>query len=155
MIRPAILIVLIAMAAYTWLRPDLGAIRGAGLPAKWRIPAAWALGAALGFYDGMLGPGTGSLLVLLIVAVFGCEFLEASALAKWINGASNLGALLWFAPAGSVLWGLALPMAAANLAGGLAGSRLAMRGGNRWIRKVFLAVATVLIGRLAWGLFFS
>jgi uncharacterized protein len=155
MVRPAILVVLIAMALYTWRQPQLGVQSRAGVSRGWQPWAGAGLGAALGCYDGFLGPGTGSMLMLALIAWFGRDFLQASAVTKFINGASNLGALLWFAPAGMVIWSLALPMAVCNLLGGLAGSRMAMRSGNGWIRKVFLAVVVVLIGRLAWGLYGS
>lgn len=153
LVKPAILAVLVAMAAYTWWRPGLGAARKRGMPVSWRPIGSACLGATIGFYDGFLGPGTGSILVLLLIALFGRDFLQATALAKFVNGASNLGALLWFVPAGSVLWRLALPMAACNLLGGLIGSRLAIWSGNAWIRRAFLAVVAALIVRLAWNLY--
>jgi uncharacterized membrane protein YfcA len=152
LLRPIILGVLIVMAAYTWWRPDLGSVRRAGMPHAWQPMAGAITGACLGSYDGFLGPGTGSMLVLAFILVFGRDFLRASAASKFLNLASNLGALAWFAPAGSVLWPLALPMAFCNLLGGLLGSRLAVRAGNRWIRFLFLAVVLALIARLAWSL---
>jgi uncharacterized protein len=152
-IKPAILAVLIAMALYTWWRPELGLLRGKELRASIEPWASAAVGATLGFYDGFLGPGTGSLLVLVFIVLFGRDFLGASAQAKFFNGASNLGALLWFAPSGSVLWVLAIPMAACNLMGGVLGSRLAILSGNRWIRWVFLTVVLALIARLGWNLY--
>ncbi len=153
LVRPALLCVLVIMAAYTWWRPALGAREAPGIPYRWQPAAAAVTGVLLGFYDGFLGPGTGSLLVLALIAVFGRDFLRASAAAKFINGMSNLGALLWFAAAGAVIWRLALPMACCNLLGGLAGSRMAMASGNLWIRRVFLAVVVALIARLGWNLY--
>jgi uncharacterized membrane protein YfcA len=152
-VKPAILAVMIAMALYTWWRPDLGLLRGKELNARVEPWIAAAVGAALGFYDGFLGPGTGSLLVLAFIVLFGRDFLGASAQAKFFNWASNLGALLWFTPSGSVLWVLAVPMAACNLLGGVVGSRLAILSGNRWIRRIFLAVVLALIARLGWNLY--
>ena len=152
-IKPAILAVLIAMALYTWWRPELGLLRGKEPGAGREIGLAIAVGAVLGFYDGFLGPGTGSLLVLAFIVLFGRDFLGASAQAKFLNWASNLGALLWFTPSGSVLWALAVPMAACNLLGGVIGSRLAILSGNRWIRRIFLAVVLALIARLGWNLY--
>ncbi|MDB5051802.1 MAG: hypothetical protein JWO30_4873 [Fibrobacteres bacterium] len=155
LLRPAILAVLIAMALYTWWRPEsgFGFGKSGGIPPAWQPYAGALTGAVLGFYDGFLGPGTGSMLVLVLIAVFGRDFLRASGAAKYLNLASNLGALLWFAPAGAVMWRLALPMACCNLLGGVLGSRMALKAGNRWIRGVFLAVVLALIARLAWSLF--
>lgn len=153
LLRPILLMVLMLLALYTWRRPDLGARSGGGLDARLHPLAGYLLGAALGFYDGFLGPGTGSLLVAAFIVAFGRDFLQASAAAKFVNGMSNFGALLWFGLAGLVLWKLALPMALCNLAGGLAGSRMAMRAGNRWIRRIFLCVVWALILRLGWGMY--
>jgi uncharacterized membrane protein YfcA len=152
LLKPAILAVLIALAAYTAWRPRLGAVERLKGPRPFDIPLAIAIGLALGFYDGFLGPGTGALLVVAFIAAFGKDFLGASACAKFLNGCSNLGALLYFARAHAILFPLALPMAACNLLGGLAGSRMAVAAGNVWIRRVFLAVALALIVRLGWSL---
>jgi len=148
LLRPGILVLLIIMALYTAFRPQLGQKPGGGLSKRWHAVILPVLAGVLGFYDGFFGPGTGSLLVVSLILLFGRDFLGASAQAKFLNGASNVGALLWFMPSGSVVWTLGLPMAACNLIGGLLGSRAAMLGGNRWIRWVFLGVVTALIIRL-------
>jgi uncharacterized protein len=153
LLRPIILLVLILLAVYTWWKPDLGARAEGGIHWKGYAFTGYALGGTLGFYDGFLGPGTGSLLVMALILVFGRDFLQASAAAKFVNGMSNFGALAWFSLAGLVIWKLALPMAACNLAGGLLGSRMAMASGNRWIRRVFLMVVWALIARLGWNLY--
>ncbi len=74
--------------------------------------------------------------------------LEASAKAKIVNFATNLGALLLFVPHGAVLWGLGAVLAAANMAGGYLGSRTAIARGTGFVRVAFLAVVGVLIVRL-------
>ena len=152
LVKPAILAVLVLMAGYTWWRPQLGVRMSAGIAENLHPWGAALTGAVIGFYDGFLGPGTGSILVLAFITLFGRDFLQASAAAKFVNGASNLGALLWFAPAGSILPTIALPMAACNLLGGVLGSRTAVLSGNVWIRRVFLAVVCALILRLGWNL---
>jgi uncharacterized membrane protein YfcA len=150
--KPLILAVLVGVAGYTWANPALGSRTGPAMAGRWRPWAGLALGAGLGFYDGFLGPGTGTFLILALVLGFGRDFLTASAAAKVINAASNLGALLWFVPEGSVLWSLALPMAMCNLLGGVIGSRAAMARGNPWIRRIYLLVASALILRLGYGI---
>jgi uncharacterized membrane protein YfcA len=152
-VKPAILAVLVLLALYTWWRPDLGHRETKDLAGRTLGWAGFLLGTSLGFYDGLLGPGTGSLLMVALIVIFGRDFLQATAAAKFINGMSNLGALLWFAAAGLVLWKLALPMAACNWVGGQLGSRMAMGKGNRWVRRVFLMVVWALIARLGWNLF--
>lgn len=149
-IRPAVLLLLILVAIHTFRRRELG-IRHAP---RWEgralmLPAALT-GLALGFYDGVFGPGTGAFLMFLFVRVFGFDFLHASAAAKLLNLATNCAALSYFAGHGQVLWQIAVVMAICNVAGALLGSRVALRYGARFVRGVFLAVVTLLIGRLAW-----
>jgi uncharacterized membrane protein YfcA len=102
----------------------------------------------IGFYDGLIGPGTGSFLVIALVSGMGYAFLEASAKAKIVNMATNIGALLLFAPSGVLLWGLGLVLGAANMLGGYTGARMAVSRGNRFIRWVFLAVVAALAVKL-------
>src|SRR6185369_11487028 len=106
--------------------------------------AAIAVGAVLGFYDGFFGPGTGSFLIFIFIGVFGFDFLTASASAKVINVATNLGALIVFVARGHVLYQYALPMGACNVAGALLGTRLAILKGNRFVRVLFLAVVAIM-----------
>ncbi|GDY14385.1 UPF0721 transmembrane protein [Planctomycetota bacterium] len=151
-VKPLILAALIVVAIYTALKPDLGAEAG---PERNQSERTWIgvmLGAGIGFYDGFLGPGTGSFLAVGLVLLARFDFLRAAAHARVLNVASNLGAVLWFVPHGNVLWLAVVPMALCNLAGGVLGSRLALRKGSRWIRSVLLVVVPVLIIRLAWNL---
>ena len=104
----------------------------------------------IGFYDGFFGPGTGSFFVFLFVRVLGFDFLHASASAKLLNTATNMGALILFASTGHVWWHLAAVMAVANVLGSLLGTRLALRHGSGFVRGVFICVVTVLIAKTAW-----
>ena len=73
------------------------------------------------------------------------SFLQASATAKVVNTATNLGALVFFLPAGVVLLGLGAVLALANLAGAVLGARLAVERGSGFVRQVFLLVVAVLV----------
>lgn len=138
-------LVLIAVAIYTFRKKDFGATHAplhSGM--KERVLAV-AMGAGIGFYDGFFGPGTGSFLMFLFVRFFGFDFLSASAAAKIVNVACNISALLWFGNSGHLLWQLGLLMAVCQVAGSLIGTRLAIRHGSTFVRKLFLFVATALI----------
>ena len=111
-----------------------------------------AIGLGVGAYDGILGPGTGSFFMILLVGVLGYGFLEASAKAKIANLFTNLAAIVVFAQAGSILWTLGLAMGAANLVGGFLGARTAISRGNAFVRKVFLIVVAGLTVKLAYDL---
>ena len=88
-----------------------------------------AAGLVIGFYDGALGPGTGSFFVFTLVGLLGYSFLEASAKARLANWATNLAALCVFVPQGAVLWKVGLVMGGCNLVGGYLGARTAVARG--------------------------
>lgn len=148
--RPLVLVALVTVAARTALRRDLGQERGPRSGGRHHHVIAMLLGAVIGFYDGIFGPGTGAFLVFALVGLLGYTFVEASATARIVNAATNLGALLVFVPQGAPLWRIGAAMAVANLAGGYLGARTAVARGNRFIRVVFLVVVAVLIVRLGW-----
>lgn len=148
--RVALPVVLGAVWVYTLWRKDMGHTH----EPSWapHVEAWWAalLGATVGLYDGLFGPGTGSFFVFALVRGLGWDFLHASAAAKRLNVATNVAALAWFIPHGHVVWALALPMAVANVAGSTLGTRLALRHGSGFVRVVFLLVVGVLILKTAW-----
>ncbi|THF62029.1 TSUP family transporter [Pseudothauera rhizosphaerae] len=151
-LRPLILVLLIGVAAYTFVKKDLG-LHSREYASPLRTAAvAVAIGLAVGFYDGFFGPGTGSFLIFLFIRTLGMDFLRASVTAKVLNVATNLAAISYFAFNVEVLWQLGLLMAACNLAGAVSGSRMALRHGTAFVRKMFLGVVAVLIAKLAYDL---
>ena len=129
--RPLVLVLLIVVAVYTWRRPELGLVDAPHPDRRRHRLVAVTVGAAIGFYDGIFGPGTGSFLVFALVGLLGYGFLQASAIAKITNLATNVGALLVFVPHGAPLWPLGALMATANVAGGYVGARTAARARQR------------------------
>jgi uncharacterized membrane protein YfcA len=109
----------------------------------------------MGFYDGFFGPGTGSFLVFIFVRWLGYDFLNASASAKLLNVTTNFAALVLFAFKGHVWWHLALPMAVANVAGSLLGTRLAMKHGSGFVRVIFIVVVSALIVKTSYDAYFK
>jgi uncharacterized membrane protein YfcA len=148
--RPVVLVLLVAVAIYTVRRPDLGDVQALRWTGRRHYAAAVGVAAGIGFYDGIFGPGTGSFLVFAFVGLLGYSFLQASAKARMVNLATNLGALAVFIPQGAPLWGVGLGMAACNVAGGWLGAHAAIRRGSRFVRVVFLTVVSLLVLRLSW-----
>lgn len=145
---PVVLVALVAVAVYTVARPQVGRATTLRWRGRTHLLVALGLGAGIGFYDGLLGPGTGSFLVIALVGVLGYAFLEASAQAKIVNAATNLGALIVFTAQGAPLWRLGLMVGAANVLGSYLGARTAVARGSGFVRVVFLVVVSVLIVRL-------
>jgi uncharacterized membrane protein YfcA len=143
--RPMVLVLLIIVAIYTWFKPDLGKYENLRHLPKQRIQIAAFAGAVIGFYDGIFGPGTGSFLMLILVASLGYAFITASAIAKVVNVATNVGAIMIFGFNGAVIWQIGIIMGVANISGAILGSRLAIKGGSTLVRKVFLIVTVALI----------
>ena len=106
------------------------------------------------YTDGFFGPGTGSFLVFAYVRLLGYDFLNASASAKLVNVATNFAALVLFAVQGHVWWHLALAMAVSNIVGSLIGTRLALKHGAGFVRRVFILVVLALIVKTAYDTWF-
>lgn len=145
-----VLVALVAVGLYTWRRPDLGATHAPRFGRRRQLVAMLVGGVLIGFWDGLAGPGTGSFLVFWLVGLVGFGFLEASATAKLVNTATNVGALLVFLPTGAVLPGLGAAMALCNVSGSLIGARLAIGRGSGFVRRVFLVVVAALVASLLW-----
>lgn len=110
--------------------------------------------AGVGFYDGLIGPGTGAFLLTILVYSFGMDFLSASANAKFINLSTNLAAIAIFGLSGNIYWLLGGMMAIFNIAGAQLGARFAIKRGGDFVRRVLLSVVAVLLVRFAlqiWG----
>jgi hypothetical protein len=146
-LRPVVLLALVAVAVWTLVRRPPGEAAALRFDGRRHVAAASGLGLVVGAYDGALGPGTGSFLVAGLVGL-GYAFLPASAAAKVVNAATNLGALAVFTAAGSVVWPLGVAMAAANMTGGYLGARTALARGSGFVRVAFLVVVAVLVVRL-------
>jgi uncharacterized protein len=146
--EPLVLVVLVLVGAYVLLRPELGETTALRYTGGQHVTAAMGVGVVIGFYDGALGPGTGSFFVFALVGLLGYNFLEASAKAKLANWATNLGALLLFVPQGGVLWKTGLVLGACNLVGAYIGARVAVSRGARFVRIFFVVIVSAFVVRI-------
>ena len=138
------------VGAYVLLRPDLGEVTELRFTGHRHTAAAVLAGLVIGFYDGALGPGTGSFFVFTLVGLLGYSFLEASAKARMANWATNVAALLVFAAQGAVMWRVGLVVGACNLVGSYVGARTAVARGSRFVRVFFVLVVGAFIVRIGW-----
>lgn len=147
--RPVILVALVIVWMFVAFRRDFG-LTSREVSRRRHLATAVLGGLGIGFYDGAVGPGTGSFLIVLLVAAVGYTFLQASATAKIVNVGTNAASLIVFGISGSVLWAVGLLMAACNVAGAIIGARTAIARGSGFVRVVLLVVTGALIGVLAW-----
>ena len=150
-LKPLILIILIAIAIYTFIKKDLGNVATKDLSTAKKM----IFGAVIGFYDGFFGPGTGSFFVLAFVVILGFDFLSASAYAKVVNCITNISALLVFVSHGNYLLEIAILMAVFNIAGNFLGTKIAFKKGNGFIRIVFLIIVMLMILRYSKEVFWT
>lgn len=146
--EPIVLVALVAVGAYVLLKPSLGDATALRFSGGRHLGLAMLVGVLIGFYDGALGPGTGSFFVFALVGLLGYGFLEASAKARMANWATNLGALLLFVPQGAVLWKTGLVMGLCNLLGGYVGARTAVARGSGFVRVFFVLVVAAFVVRI-------
>ena len=152
-LKVAIVVMLVAVFVYTLARHDLGKVEVLKGAAKRQRTVGAVAGLTIGFYDGFIGPGTGTLLMIVLVAALGFAFVGASAIAKVVNVATNFASILVFGISGSIMWVVGLAVGICNLAGGIIGSHVAIRRGSDFVRKFYLVVTFALIVRVLFDLF--
>jgi len=138
-----------AIVIYMAFRPKLG--ETSRHHRMERTPFYLTFGLGLGLYDGFFGPGVGSFWTIAFVTVLGHDFVRAAGHTKVMNFASNLAALAFFALAGTVVWLPGLAMGAGQLIGGRLGAHLAMTRGARFVRPIFLVMASLVALKLIYA----
>ena len=143
------------MVIYTYAKKNFGQQIEKNISSQRKLLNAVAISFVVGLYDGFIGPGTGSFLVVAFIAIMGFDFLHASANAKMVNLATNFGSICLFMLKGKIIWAIALPMAASNALGGWLGAKLAINKGNGFIRIFFLVVVIGTLVRFAYDVFYK
>lgn len=153
--KPVIFCVLIAVAVYTYSKKNFGHAIAKDIHPKHELMYGALFALIIGFYDGFIGPGAGSFLVIFFIAALGYDFLRASAHAKFVNLATNMGSIIYFGGSGHILYHYAIPMAICNMSGSFLGAKLAIAKGNTFIRIFFLLVVAATILRFGYDIFFK
>ncbi|GLC89187.1 TSUP family transporter [Lysinibacillus piscis] len=150
-LKPVMLVMLAVVALYTIKKKEWGQ-----QPVKSQHSTIYFLLiiTAIGFYDGFLGPGTGSFLLFAFLLV-GYDFLQAAGNAKFLNFGSNVAALLLFMYVGQVHYAYGLPMGLAQIAGAIVGSKFAIKRGSGYVRKLFIVVTLLLLLKNGYDYFIS
>ncbi|MGL2993194.1 sulfite exporter TauE/SafE family protein [Flavobacterium sp. TSSA_36] len=153
--KPLLLVVLSFLVVYTYAKKNFGQHIVKQISQKRQLINAVSISFIVGMYDGFIGPGTGSFLVVAFIAIMGFDFLHASANAKMVNLATNFGSICLFMLKGKIIWAIALPMAASNAFGGWLGAKLAIQKGNSFIRIFFMVVVIATLLRFAYAIFYA
>lgn len=148
--KPVILVVLILVAIFTYTKKNFGQHKTKHLTHQQELVYSFLISLVIGFYDGFIGPGAGSFLVLSFITFMGMDFLHASANAKLVNLSTNAGSIVLFLLKGSIIWTIALPMAVCNGVGGIIGAKLAITKGNQFIRIFFIIMITATLIRFGY-----
>ena len=151
--KRAIFFMMIAIFIYTLIKPDLGKHDVEKHSPQRMIYIGGVAAFFIGFYDGLIGPGTGTMLMIVLVAVMGFAFVGASAIAKVVNATTNLASIIVVGLKLGIFWKLALVLGGANLIGGYLGSHVAIKKGSGFIRYFYLIVTGLLIMRLGYSLY--
>ena len=151
------LVALPCAAVLLMLKKDFG--KEDGTPAREYTPREEAVRAALiglglGCYDGLIGPGTGTFMIMAFTMALSMDLLTSSGCAKLANLASNIASAVLFIFSGKVFWLLAIPAAACNMLGAYCGSRYAMRGGSKKVRGMIFVVLGLLFVKMLYELLF-
>ena len=154
-LKPVVLVLLVVVAAVLAFRRGPPPGERPEPPLKRLLTLGGVIALLIGAYDGFFGPGTGTFLIIAFSGLLGHGLTRASADAKVVNFASNVAAVALFSWRGLVLWKVALPMAAGQFLGAWVGVHLAVRGGDKLVRKVVLGVVVALVLKLGrdvlWG----
>jgi uncharacterized protein len=152
--KPIVIILLMAVILFSFLKKDFGSV-AIQKDSKHQLLYASIIGAGIGFYNGLVGPGTGTFLLFGLVTIIGFSLIQASATAKILNVIVDLSSLIYFIYIGAVVFKLAIPMAICNILGGYLGSKIAINKGNQFIRYIFLSVSMALVIKLAYDYFLN
>ena len=146
LLKPLIIILMAFLIVFTLLKKDFGQEeRTSRFTESQQAFLGLLLGLLIGFYDGFFGPGTGNLLIMGLIFIYGENFLHASADAKTVNAMTNIAAFTMYTMMGVGNILLGITMGLFNMAGAHVGVRLAVLKGNKFIRIFFIVMSCGLL----------
>lgn len=149
-IKPLLFIILLLLWVFTYFRKDFSLKNHQKISKKKKWFLGILLAILISFYDGFIGPATGTFFIMGFIFLIKLDFFQASAYAKMINLATNFGGICLFLLKGEILWEITIPMAFCNGLGGYLGAKMAILKGQKWIRYIFLFVMFLAICRFGY-----
>jgi len=154
LLEPLILIALPLIAVFLLLKKDFGQTKAQKeMPPVREHIIAFAIGLGMGLYDGIVGPGTGTFLIMLLTMFLNMDLITAAGSARMTNLASNIAAATVFIIEGKVLWAIAVPAAVCSALGNYCGTQYAVRGGSKKVRGMIFVVLGMLFVKVILDLF--
>lgn len=123
--------------------------RSREIPTGRRLAVSALIGLAIGAYDGLVGPGTGTFAIIAFNVALRYDLKGAGGNAKVMNLASNYASFAVMLAAGKIDFAVALPAAVFSVAGHTIGSGMALKRGARLIQPMLVAVLALLLVNLA------
>lgn len=154
-LKTLLLVALPVIAVFLIVKKDFGkedALLERRFSPKKEALVSLGIGLAIGCYDGLIGPGTGTLLIMAFTAFLSMDLLTASGCAKVVNLASNVAAGIVWILNGQVYWRLALPALVFSVLGNWCGARFALKGGGKRVRLMMFAVLGLLFVKMLYEL---
>ncbi|SVA24275.1 uncharacterized protein METZ01_LOCUS77129 [marine metagenome] len=100
---------------------------------------------AIGFYDGMFGPGTGSFFVMATTVYKRIGLITASIIAKPLNFSTNIASVIVFISYGHIVWELALLMMISQIIGSILGAHYLIKANPAVIRVLIVVVSFAMM----------
>lgn len=136
-----VLVLIIFVGIYTLFSKSIGAKNSFKKITKMNIFYGILLAFSLGFYDGFLGPGTGSFLIFGLIGIYGFDFVTASGNSKILNFTSNITSLILFAFNHRIEYLYGVPVAIFMIAGAKLGTKFAIKKGIKIIKPIFITMS--------------
>ena len=154
-LKVLMLVALPVVAVVLTVKKDFGkegnvAVRSYSL--RYEAAASALIGLVIGCYDGLVGPGTGTFMIMAFSMALSMDLITASGCSKIGNLASNVASAAVFLLNGKVFWALAVPAAVCNALGGYCGARYAIQGGSKKIRGMIFVVLGLMFVKMLWDL---
>ncbi len=146
LLSEALPVVLVAVAPYFALAPRLSETQRHARLSLGGLAAT--LAPAIGFYDGVFGPGAGSFYMVALVVLSGFGLTRAMAGARFANFGSNLGSLAVYALSGHILAHAGLAMGVGAFLGARVGAHAALRAGARLVRPLIVVMSCAMAAKL-------
>ncbi|AIW88663.1 TSUP family transporter [Treponema sp. OMZ 838] len=153
-LKTVLVIVLPIVAVLLLFKRNFGTEnQSAEIPKKKAFVLAACTGLLIGFYDGLIGPGTGTIAIIVFSAWMKYDLKTASGNAKVMNLASNYATLIAVITGNKVVYSIAIPAAVFGIIGNYIGAGFAIKKGTAFIKPLMICVIILLFGKLFYDVF--